>query len=453
MRKVFSIISFSLFSQMALAQSDSSLVGAFTGGKFSGQARMMSISTWNKADLSDYSAGAMSLTLGYQTLAYKGLKLVFSGSITQQLYSPDFSVPDAQTQQFNRYEWGLFDFTNPSNKNLIWRLQELNFQYRHKKIQILLGNYIPQNLFLNAQDGRMTPSLVQGLAFKYNITPKWQLGVEAISGISPRSSAKWVSVANSFGIYPVGLNPDGTKSQYAGHTSTAGIGVLALQFKPNSSWFLLASDILVENVFHTAYLKSEYRKSIWNNQQLMFGGLIATQGQVGNGGSNNSNQVYFSENNKPLILNARVAIMNKKWEGSLNFGRITSEGRYQMPREWGVEQFYTFIPRERNEGAGDVWAYTARYAYSFSQNWKLETALGYYNMPDVKNSRLNKYGVPDYSHTMLNIQYVFDKNLKGLSLQALAIYKANHGAFYDNLRYIQNKVDMSQLNLIVNYKW
>ena len=187
-----------------------------------------------------------------------------------------------------------------------------------------------------------------------NDYPEWQLGVEAISGISPRSSAKWVSVANSFGIYPVGLNPDGTKSQYAGHTSTAGIGVLALQFKPNSSWILLASDILVENVFHTAYLKSEYRKSIWNNQQLMFGGLIATQGQVGNGGSNNSNQVYFSENNKPLILNARVAIMNKKWEGSLNFGRITSEGRYRMPREWGVEQFYTFIPRERNEGAGDV---------------------------------------------------------------------------------------------------
>jgi hypothetical protein len=163
--------------------------------------------------------------------------------------------------------------------------------------------------------------------------------------------------------------------------------------------------------------------------------------------------VYFTKENKPIIINVRLGLKDKKWEGSLNFGRITAQGRYQMPREWGVEQFYTFIPRERNEGSGDVWAYTAKYAYTFSNNLKLEAAYGYYNMPDVRDTRLNKYGVPDYSHTMLNLQYSFEGNWKGLTLQALGIYKANQGLVYDNLKYVQNKVDMSQLNLVVNYKW
>ena len=453
MRNIFQIVFILIFPLVLQAQTDSSFVGALTKGNLTGQVRLMSITTWNKAELSDYSAGAVGLTLGYQTLSFKGFRLTISGSLTQQLYTPTFSIPDPKTLQLNRYEWGMFDFTNPNNKDMLLRLQELNLQYRSKKIQTLIGNYLPQNIFLNAQDGRMSPTLVQGLSVKYFPSTKWQIGLEAITGLNPRSAVKWVSVANSFGIYPVGLNPDGTKSQYASHTTTNGIGIAEVTFKPNSKWQILASDILVENVFHTAYLKTEYRKSIWNNQQLLLGGLLAMQEQVGNGGSMVASQVYFTKENKPIIVNARLGLKDKKWEGSLNFGRITAQGRFQMPREWGVEQFYTFIPRERNEGSGDVWAYTAKYAYTFSKNLKLEAAYGYYNMPDVRDTRLNKYGVPDYSHTMLNLQYSFEGNWKGLTLQALGIYKANQGLVYDNLKYVQNKVDMSQLNLVVNYKW
>ena len=31
-----------------------------------------------------------------------------------------------------------------------------------------------------------------------------------------------------------------------------------------------------------------------------------------------------------------------------------------MPREWGKEPFYTFLPRERNEGLGNIHAFTVK---------------------------------------------------------------------------------------------
>ena len=33
---------------------------------------------------------------------------------------------------------------------------------------------------------------------------------------------------------------------------------------------------------------------------------------------------------------------------------------FLMPREWGREPFYTFLPRERNEGLGGVNAWTCQ---------------------------------------------------------------------------------------------
>jgi hypothetical protein len=60
--KYFSNSFYFNFPLVLQAQTDSSFVGALTKGNISGQVRLMSISTWNKADLSDYSAGAVGLT-------------------------------------------------------------------------------------------------------------------------------------------------------------------------------------------------------------------------------------------------------------------------------------------------------------------------------------------------------------------------------------------------------
>ena len=54
---------------------------------------------------------------------------------------------------------------------------------------------------------------------------------------------------------------------------------------------------------------------------------------------------------------------NNRWETTLNYNRITTHGRYLMPREWGRDPFFTFFPRERNEGLGDVHAIVGKLNY------------------------------------------------------------------------------------------
>ena len=104
----------------------------------------------------------------------------------------------------------------------------------------------------------------------------------------------------------------------------------------------------------------------------------------------------------------------------MNYTRITSDGRYSMPREWGHEFFYTFISRERNKGAGDVHAFVAQTTIS-SKNTRLKHGFGYgyYEVPDVKNYRLNKYGMPSYHKCNLETSYKFDKLLKGFEIRTL----------------------------------
>ena len=78
-------------------------------------------------------------------------------------------------------------------------------------------------------------------------------------------------------------------------------------------------------------------------------------------------------------------------------------------------------------------------------------AAGYYHLPDVKNYRLNKYGLPSYTQVNADIRYSFNKLLKGLEAQVLVAGKFNQGETYDNKNYVFNKVNMAQYNFVLNY--
>ena len=123
-----------------------------------------------------------------------------------------------------------------------------------------------------------------------------------------------------------------------------------------------------------------------------------------------------------------------------------------MPREWGREPFFTFLPRERNEGVGDVHAIMGKLNFNCSKTRiKASVAAGYYKLPDVKNYRLNKYGLPSYAQVNTDIRYSFAGMLKGLEAQVLVVWKKNAGELYNNPRYEINKVNMLQYNFVLNF--
>jgi hypothetical protein len=144
--------------------------------------------------------------------------------------------------------------------------------------------------------------------------------------------------------------------------------------------------------------------------------------------------------------------MDKKNQLSLNYTRITKEGRYLMPREWGRDPFFTFMPRERNEGMGDVHAIVAKYTRKIPLKRSQATfMLGHMKLPDIRDYNLNKYGFPSYVQANIDLRHQFSGTLTGLELQLMYVHKWGIANDYANPRFQFNKIDMSNINFVVNF--
>ena len=177
------------------------------------------------------------------------------------------------------------------------------------------------------------------------------------------------------------------------------------------------------------------------------------QDAINNGGNTNQKKTYINKGAQSNVISAQIGLKNKRINTNINYTHITGDGRYLMPREWGKEVFYTFLNRERNEGFGNVHAFMTKTTLT-SKNGKFKTALGYgyYLLPDVKDVRLNKYGLPSYHQINYYANYSFEKFLKGLEMKFLVAYKIEQGETYNNLKYIYNKVNMFNINLVIDFK-
>ena len=137
----------------------------------------------------------------------------------------------------------------------------------------------------------------------------------------------------------------------------------------------------------------------------------------------------------------------------MNYNRITAEGRYLFPREWGRDPFFTFMPRERNEGLGDVHAFVMKIENQNKSSLfqKSGFAFGYFNLPDVKNYALNKYGMASYLQANLDFRINLGAWVQGLEGQLLLVCKYSAGETYNNPKYKFNKVNMLLTNVVLNY--
>jgi hypothetical protein len=144
-----------------------------------------------------------------------------------------------------------------------------------------------------------------------------------------------------------------------------------------------------------------------------------------------------------------------KWHYSVNYNRITAEGRYLFPREWGRDPFFTFMPRERNEGFGDVHAFVLKIENQGAASIfkKSGFSIGYFQLPDVKDFALNKYGLPSYLQANLDVRFQLSQLMQGLEGQLLLVCKYGIGEIYNNPKYQFNKVNMVLTNFVLNYNF
>lgn len=423
-------------------------------GRFYGHARSYFSATLNQKNLTDYYAYGLGAGIGYQTpMILKHFQLGLSGFFMFNIASSDLSKPDERTGQSNRYEIGLFDIERPHDHEDLDRLEELFIKYHFgKKSSLTLGRQIPQTPFINPQDGRMRPTLVEGAVLKLNELKNFSIHAEYTWQISPRSTVRWMDIGESMGVYPVGIGVDGKPSQYKNHTSSKFIGILGVSYQLKH-WNIQLWNQYTENIHHTIFSKIEWKSPSHLGKNWMIGTQVIRQFTVGNGGNPDELLTYNLPHNRATVASIRLGQQSAKFEWFLNATRITSEGRYLMPREWGREPFYTFLPRERTEGMGDLTATTVNTFFKPHQKLKIEASGGYFQLADVKNAALNKYGMPSYSQINLGLTYQFDNYLKGLNVLLLMVRKDKIGETYNNDRYVFNKVNMTHINFIVNYHY
>jgi len=421
----------------------------FEKGRFYGHARSYFAATVNDGPLSNAYAQGIGAGIGYETPIFlRHFQVGMSGFFMFNLFSSDLGAPDPITGQGNRYEVGLFDIQEPNDHEDLDRLEELFFKvHLPYKTLVTVGRQIPKMPFINPQDGRMRPTLVEALVVENSVWEGIALHGSYIWRISPRSTVEWFGIGESIGIYPSGVLPNGTPVSFHETLESKGIWQLGIQGS-RGPWRFQAWDTFVENILHTQMGKLEWIQPNW-----VVGGQFVAQRPVGHGGAEGVGNRYIEDNDRPWVVSGRIGYRSAQWDANLNATHIGGQGRYLMPREWGREPFYTFMARERNEGLGNVTAVSTNLFFKPEKHIRLEVSTGYYQTPDVKDFARNKYGLPSYVQTNVGFTYQFDHFLKGLSLQTLIVRKDRVGETYENPRFVFNKVNMTHLNFILNYHY
>jgi hypothetical protein len=162
-------------------------------------------------------------------------------------------------------------------------------------------------------------------------------------------------------------------------------------------------------------------------------------------------KTYLNPDSYSNVVSARIGAKNQRVEFSLNYTRISKTGRFQFPREWGRDPFFTFMPRERNEGFGGVNALVAKIDYSLNDSkTKLSLSHGRFDLPEANDAKYNKYGIPSYHQSNFELRHQLNSRMQ---FQYLAVYKGRVGETFGNDRFVINKVNMLYQNLVVNYKF
>ncbi|MFX0556604.1 OprD family outer membrane porin [Maribacter sp. CXY002] len=420
-------------------------------GQFSGQWRTFFSNTVNKGSLKDYSALATGGYIKYQYGLSKRLHLGTAIYNTTNLGLQDLTIADAQTGKLSRYEEGLFDILNVEN-DMIFLLGELYVDYSLDRHQFKLGRMKINTPFINPEDGRMIPTLVQGFWYKFRSKKENTLQLGILNQIAPRSTGEYFGIGESIGTYAVGRNYTGQTSLYAGNTKSDYVLVSNYNLKVSDNFQLDAWDYYVENIFNSLYVKPSLRLT----PQLTINGEWLHQNQVGNGGNTQEAFQYFRDTTAD-VLGLEIDYTWKTSQITLGYDHIVTGGQFLFPREWGREDLFSFQKRERSEGSANNHALVFHYntlvpLIKDKADMRTIFSLGKHWKPSVQDPILNKYAMPDYTHINLDVFFNF-KRLKQLKPEILVTTKIADGNIPENPNFYFNKTDMVNINIILNYNF
>lgn len=420
-------------------------------GELDGRFRQYTMLTINGGAPTDYHAVAFGGTLGFTSQRWHGARFRLSGGYTFDLATSDLTVLDPITGGANRYEIGLYDVNDPRHTNDLAYLHEfhLDWSSSNERTQVMIGKQEVNTPFLDPQDGRMHPSLFEGFWVQHRTRRGTALQGGWLYRVAPRGASEWYTVDESMAVFPVGRNVYGEGAQHGEHVESAGIFAASIRQKVHRSMSVTAWNVHTENVFNSALMQLDAgsKDARWSASAMAI-----RQDASHVRGAVSDSLVYMPPSQGSWAFSGRVRNVIGRFRWQLNYTRITAHGRYLMPREWGRDPFFTFLPRERNEGAGDVHAATLNLIWKdVERGWRIQVDGGLYRMPELTDARLNKYTMPSYTQFDVNAQYQFKDGWKGLAVQLLVLAKLPYGDRTVTAKQAFNKVNMLHADLIINY--
>lgn len=399
---------------------------------------------------SDYALG-MSLSLGAKINYTKFWSLQLGYRSFANVLSTDIWTSDPITGQANRYETGLFDLSDTQDR-FFGKLETFSLSYAKDRFGIKVGRMGINTDWVNAQDGRLSPTVVEGVHTWFVPSENWKITLWAIERISIRGSSEWLGVGETVGIYPQGRNVFGKQGNYLGNTESDWLSVLEVDRQLRNGEKLHFSHTLAHNLFSTLWGSFEKNRQL-RKSILTLGIQSGVQHTVGDGGNADLSLAYKEPGDLNYALSGRIGWRTKRWITHLNYTHVGGNGRWLSPREWGKDAWYTFIPRERNEGFESVDAVVGYVEYRFEKvPVQVYAHGGVHWLSNISDPAVNKYNFPSYRQVNIGLK-LQPKGVKNLDFHLILVSKEPLSSKELTPNQIYNKVELFHFNGILNWRW
>ncbi len=414
-------------------------------GVLSGQLRNYYLSTWNEAELKDFRALATGLKIAYdyKLTSYLLVRGAVYSSFNWNIQ--DLSKADPITNRLSRYELGLFDVNNPDDRVLIFP-GELNVKLGLGIHSFTVGRMKLVSPLINPQDGRMIPTLEQGIRYSMD-DDSFSIGLGLFNAIAPRSTDGFSGIGESIGLYPQGRQTDGTSGLYRGNVESDYLMIANTSYS-RGFWKMVIWNYAIQNVSNSLHMRQSLN---WKEKNLKLEFETVRQDRLGDGGNSIDSLRYFQDRSSNLV-GIRLTKRSEVGEFSLAYNRILDGGRFLFPREFGREGLFSFQKRERTEGMANNHALVAYFNRSYDFGMRSIISVGHHWKPDFSEVESNKYALPSYFHFNFDFFYSIEK-AKNLKPELLLTYKIPSGDIPDNPNLKLNKVNVFLINAIVNYNF
>lgn len=398
----------------------------------------------------DYSFGA-SLSLGVKMAYGSRWSLESSYRGFMDIWSSDIWEKSPITGRSNRYEIGLYDLQNPGDR-VFGSFEKLNLRFTSKLWKVALGRMDINTPWVNPQDGRLSPTLMEGASVSFHPQEKWTISAWYIDRLRVRGTSKWSNPGESVGIFPVARDPFGMPSQYFGNTTSKRITIVQLT-RTTAQGKLSLSQTQAHNISSTFWTEWTHRWKAEKEKGSWISGIqVGYQSGMGEGGNEDPALRYKDPKDKNWLLSTRLGFESKRWKTHLNFTKTGGKGRWLNPREWGKDPWFTFIPRERNEGYENFESLVFYLAYDLPKsNLTFYGHAGINWLPDITDAAANKYAFPSYRQVNLGFRWQA-KRWEKLDFHLLVMNKEAINSLALTPAQQYNKVGMIHVNGILNWR-